>query len=268
MTTPHCHGTPLILSSSEPRRRKKWDKWRMAHRIKWPGHSRWEDRDFNSRGLLFLATDSEHHSWFFQLLLTLKEYSAEFWNICFDCLHFNYSNRTVCSKYHGAVTKTTNCLVHISCLPPNSSDTQIKEVLTDSEQQWANRSSSKWVLQSPKPEKLAHSSRIQQLSLDSFLTPRNETCPTSKAFSQLFTPSFLKRLVHFASQIPHSPAIPQSSYLASHSFSVSLADSSSCLQPFNTCRVRSLSSGSSLPTLTRYATWFHLVLGLQIPLQV
>lgn len=98
----------------------------MAHRIKWPGHSRWEDRDFNSRGILFLATDSEHHSWFFQLLLTLKEYSAEFWNICFNCLHFNYSNRTVCSKYHGAVTKTTNCLVHISCLPPNSSDTQNK----------------------------------------------------------------------------------------------------------------------------------------------
>lgn len=79
------------------------------------------------------------------------------------------------------------------------------------------------------------------------LTPRNKINPTSKAFSQLFTPSFLKQFIHFVFQIPYSLDIPHNSYLTSHSFAVSLTNFSS-FQPLNTAG--SLNSRSSLNILT------------------
>lgn len=67
------------------------------------------------RRLSFPGTDFEHYSWF----PTPSNSEEEFWNIYFNCLYRHYPNRrTVCNEYHGRVTKATNCLASISCLPP------------------------------------------------------------------------------------------------------------------------------------------------------
>ena len=86
----------------------------------------------------------------------------------------------------------------------------------DSEKQGTNDSLVKWVLQSIKLTEISlrvYDSTVINWVYDLNLTSRNKIYATSKTFSQLFAPSFLKgaRRKVSASQIPHSPGIPHTS---------------------------------------------------------
>lgn len=145
LSTPHGRGIALIPCLPPNPEGSNWDKCRTA--TVWRGLEAWswEGEAFNSKWPFLPATDFEHHLWLFQLLPTLKEYFAEFWNICFVCTSIIQTELDAAKTVGQGLKQQMTSYISLASLP-NSSDTQIQAVFTDSEQQQAKWPSRKWVL--------------------------------------------------------------------------------------------------------------------------